>query len=214
MQKRLDELRAHAPAIEIIVEDVTQEDVLPFVKRLMTLAWKERFEWSPPNTGPHTSGLFTLFQLMVAATSGDRDSTLYKYLISLRGGEAHIVMNALQLVRRRLHAPPLSGMILTGPKLLDFSVHVDSEPLARAGFLKALHRLSGASEMYPTVLEHPPIPVTSANLIQGAKGSFGQVYKGNYEGKVLALKVAHRDKVLKVRAPDLRAQTSIFEAAH
>ena len=54
--------------------------------------------------------------------------------------------------------------------------------------------------MYPTILEHPTVPVAGAKLIQGAVGSFGQVYMGNYEGKVLALKVAHRNKVLKVHA--------------
>ncbi|TEB34715.1 kinase-like protein [Coprinellus micaceus] len=143
----------------------------------MTLAWKEGFEWALPNSS-RFSGLYTLFQLMVAVTSGDQRSALFRYLISLRAPEAHPVLNALQL-------------------LLDFSVHVDSEPLARTAFLKALHRLSGGSELYPTILEHPTVPVARANLIQGAVGSFGQVYMGSYEGKAVALKVAHRNKVLK-----------------
>jgi hypothetical protein len=89
----------HAPTIETIVEGVTEEDVLPFIRRLMTLAWKEGFEWALPNSS-RFSGLYTLFQLMVAVTSGDQRSALFRYLISLRAPEAHPVLNALQLVRR------------------------------------------------------------------------------------------------------------------
>lgn len=94
------DVRSHAPTIDVLFEGVQKHDLLPFVKRLTILTWKEGFQWQYGNDSTY-SGLFTLYQLMIVATSEERDKELYRYLISLQRWEARIILNAIQLVSTR-----------------------------------------------------------------------------------------------------------------
>ncbi|KAG2017855.1 TKL/TKL-ccin protein kinase [Coprinopsis cinerea AmutBmut pab1-1] len=89
----------------------------------------------------------------------------YQYMLSLTGNDAQLVLDALHFLLA--YTPSLP-------------------PPDRRQILKALQRLSNRSQLYPACLaltnvEREPHPIAS--------GHFGEVYKGYFEGKVVALKL-------------------------